>query len=183
MICPDCGDTSASIGEASISETNETIVKIDCPNSGCTNYDGSQEPEPYNDGYDDEEDYDEDYDSGGYDDYGNGPVRADPFERPREVRDVSHVTVKIISKQQRRNTIEICFALAGEAGPSDKCVEFFWWKFSADNKKLAQLSNNCKTFVKGLRADGQTLYKTHWKCKLDGVEPSEGGINIEANVF
>jgi len=180
MICPDCGSTEASIGEASISETNETIVKIDCPNSNCTNYDGSEEEEPYSDGYDDDDDDDDDYD----DDYGyNESIPANPFERPHEQRDLSHITVKIISKVRRKNTIEICFALAGEAGLSDKCVEFFWWKFSSENKKLALLSNNCKTFVRGLRADGQTIYKTHWKCKLSGIEPTEEDITLEANVF
>jgi len=184
MICPDCGNTEASIGEASISETNETLVKINCPNQECTNYDGSaavvEEDDPYDDGYNNYEDEDEDDD---YDDYDDGPVRADPFARPSTVRDTNHIAVRILAQERRRNTIEISFALAGDASIADKCVEFFWWKHTRENKKCAQLSNNCGTFVKGLRADGMTVYKTHWKCRQDGVEPTEEGITLEPNVF
>jgi len=178
MICPDCGNTEASIGEAVMSDNNEAVIKIECPNSYCTNYKGCDVEDVEED---DEDEYDDYYNENYYDDE---PVRANPFARPHNFRDVSHIEVRIVTKKRRRNTIEIQFALAGDVGVADKCVEFFWYKEeSPENKKLASLSNNCKTFLRGLNADGRTLYKTHWKCKDDGIDPSEEGIELTANVF
>lgn len=151
MKCPDCGSEDAYIG----------FSDIDCPNENCRHYQGN--PVASNGGF-----------------IYAGPLGA--AGRGSGVLAQPKVSVNILSTTVKKSSILISFQADGDPGNPTRIVEFLWYiKGSPQNKQLCTLSNRARYFVAGIDADGQTIYKTHWRCTYDGVQPQDAWV-IEAQI-
>jgi len=152
MKCPGCGNEDAYMGFSS----------IDCPNSSCRHYQGSNEPDSW-------------------------PAPASLPSRPTTTAPspsqgstgsatavTSALRVQICSHTPRKSWVEIVFIAHGDPGYSNKTVEFLWSLSSRPAQQVTcTLSARNTYYVAGVDADGKTQYTTQWRCTLDGVQPGD----------
>ena len=184
-MCPKCGSTQAILGQDGVvchdcneeSRTSEAVAPKSAYRSD--DYDDDFDDD---DGFDDDDDDDDDDDGdwGGNDGYEESYGYSDQ----RDGRDLSHIKTRI-KMLPKKNTVELNFCLGGAPGDADKRVEFlFFDKNNPSYKRTATLSNKRATYVDYVDADCATIYKTHWKCKEDGLAPFQAvNVEITARVY
>lgn len=95
-----------------------------------------------------------------------------------------NLRVDIKNTFPKNNSILIEFKAYGDSINSNRVVEFYWWNQQPRNGKIIKLpmtlSNRFSNYITGVRADGITIYKTHWLCVSDGVKPNAPNIGLEA---
>ena len=156
MKCPECGDSNAYMGFAS----------IDCPNTSCRHYQGSPaqpappsapvSPSPFSSAPS----------------APSAPATAPAQGSTGTATIATALALDITSQTPKRSSVEITFIARGDPGRPNKTVEFFWTLPNQANAVVCTLSSRNTYYVAGIDADGQTTYTTQWRCTLDGVQPN-----------
>jgi len=88
----------------------------------------------------------------------------------------SQPTITIVNLDRKQGSILITFTVLDKGDPTNQVsVEFYWSAptLGIMSKTIATLSNSALYHVPGVTADGITIYRTHWMCISDGVNPMD----------
>jgi hypothetical protein len=91
------------------------------------------------------------------------------------------LSVSITGKVIKRSSILLSVVADGDPGYPDKVIEFFWWIKGSNVKNVCTLSSRYRYYIAGVDANGSNVYKTHWRCTFDGVNPNDPW-EIEARI-
>lgn len=80
--------------------------------------------------------------------------------------------VEIVKMDRKQGSVLITFKAHDKADPNGQVRVQFVWKING-NSAVATLSNAAQFYVDGVNTDGVTLYRTHWMCVLDGIDPND----------
>jgi len=156
MKCPSCSNSDAYEG----------LMSIDCPNPNCRHFSGNKsiatatapvpittQPAPIPG-------------------IGNPGIPGSPGLTPG-IAVQPALSVTILTKTLKANSIHISFKADGDPGFANKTVEFYFTTPHNSIPQVCTLSNVSQYYVQGVNADGMTTYTTHWLCTNDGVHPND----------